>query len=395
MIFLRRPDSGRTSWVPGLRTVTVGAVLLIMVVPVPAAGQHIALDSIVRCATCRIEVGAPIVLQGEHEQGSITNLVHFLRVAHDGSIYFADRDFSDPSIQVHRPDGSLSALKIGRGGGGPGEFRFPSDLHINGDTLFVADQRQQRITAFHRTTGRVLYTLSNVPVRQGFLPLDDGRVVIGGAVSTRQTAGQPLHVYSGQRPGLTWERSFGLDEPILMPGDEPILSRRLARDAGTTFWAARSNAYHLELWDAATGRVLRSLKGERAWFRPWESASEVVELRRETPRPTILSSMARGPDGLLWVVFSRARPKTVREWRAAFDTETGMVDGMGAPVRDTRLLFETVVEVIDPAAGVVLARHVFQDLKSTLAGPSVLYGSWIDEQGLPRAEVVPLRLVRR
>jgi hypothetical protein len=105
-----------------------------------------------------------------------------IHVAPDGRTYVLDAQ--ELQVRVFDPDGRLVA-SIGRRGSGPGEFQFPRAFGLLGDTLWVNDLMNQRLTFFSRS-GELLGTVPSrgVPIDVGdppvrltahpSLPLPDG-----------------------------------------------------------------------------------------------------------------------------------------------------------------------------------------------------------------------------
>jgi hypothetical protein len=93
-------------------------------------------------------------------------------VDRDGNVYVLEA--SVPEIRVYTPDGTL-VRRIGKRGGGPGEFESPPRFGVFGDTVWSVDTRADRITLFDRS-GAVLSTgkVDPVPVR---LPASYGHVL--------------------------------------------------------------------------------------------------------------------------------------------------------------------------------------------------------------------------
>jgi hypothetical protein len=89
-------------------------------------------------------------------------------VAADGRLFVGE--LQDVQIRVYSPDGRL-LHRIGRRGGGPGEFQGMPRFGVSGDTLWTYDQSAGRITLFD-TRGVVL---STGPTQGEPITLADGR----------------------------------------------------------------------------------------------------------------------------------------------------------------------------------------------------------------------------
>jgi hypothetical protein len=112
-------------------------------------------------------------------------------VGPDGRIYIAQAQ--DNNIRVHDARGAFIRT-IGRRGGGPGEFEGMGPPLWRGDTLYISDFRQRRVTMFS-PDGELLKTLSVVVNTQPpFLPggvtrmLDDGSMLATLSVASAAVA---------------------------------------------------------------------------------------------------------------------------------------------------------------------------------------------------------------
>jgi len=365
---------------------------LLLSIVVIAAGVHLTtgasltaqpvihIDSVPSCDFCRIEFGDPIRLQGEFEDGSLRNAGPVLQGA-NGRIYMF-YEGSRSYIDVFAPDGRRTGLQIGREGDGPDEFRSLSHIRVDGDTLRTYDLQRQRRSDFDGRTLELIRTV-RLPSNQNALVFEDGRTVLGGGIGTREAAGYPMHVYDSAGD---WLRSFGVEVPTLLPGMELSLWRSLAPEEGFRFWAARLNEYRIELWDAE-GTLYRTLVGERSWFESW--AQYETERSRVRPPQTTLFRLSVDEEGLLWILFI----VPADNWADAVSSD---VDERGRlrliPGRPYRT---TLLEVVDPDAGELLASHRFEPNRSvSFASPGALAVLWRDELELPRGHLIPFRLVQ-
>ena len=81
-----------------------------------------------------------------------------IAVLHDGSILVSDRS---GMIREFSPAGE-HVRSVGRRGSGPGEFEWPSSIHVYGDTIAVFDGQLDRFTELS-TTGELLGTVPLSP----------------------------------------------------------------------------------------------------------------------------------------------------------------------------------------------------------------------------------------
>jgi hypothetical protein len=203
--------------------------------PTGAAQPVLTSDSASRCSSCRIELGPPIRLTGEFEDGALLNTAAVIRYSQSGQIYV--RYTSNGSeIYLHRADGGFAGRRVGRRGSGPGEFQHIKHLHTTDTSLIAFDWLQTRLTEIDTRTYAVLRTLI-IPDHHRLGLLDDGSLVLSGSIARRESAGFPLHVYA---PDGRWQRSLGASEPVLRPGSEVALVRAL-HPAGVLVQRERDN----------------------------------------------------------------------------------------------------------------------------------------------------------
>ena len=248
----------------GMRHGLVVVALSLASVQAGARGltQQSVVDSAVACTACRLDVSSPIRLRGVVD-GGLPNTAAVVQRAADGTLYVVyDGEYS--SIVAHRADGVFAGQRFGRRGGGPAEYSRIKHAVLTADTIRAFDYLLSRRTDINRVSGALIRTVP-FPDHARLIVLADGRTVLGGSIRSRSTAGQPLHIFDSTGK---WQRSWGVNNPALHPGLGPLLSRRMAPVAGTTFWAAPVNEYRLELWNA-DGALLRSLVAPRAWFPRW------------------------------------------------------------------------------------------------------------------------------
>jgi hypothetical protein len=94
----------------------------------------------------------------------------------DGSVYVADA--FRHVVHVFDDRGRRRA-EFGRPGSGPGDLKNPGALSLLGDTLFVVNMDEGRVTGFDRTTGRRLADFA--VTSRGVLP-QGGRALLQGVI---------------------------------------------------------------------------------------------------------------------------------------------------------------------------------------------------------------------
>ena len=94
----------------------------------------------------------------------------------DGSLYVIEQQ--DNEVRVYDAQGTL-VRRFGRQGEGPGEFLFPSQLGVVGDTLWVTDLRLQRLSLF-TTSGEFLKSFSPPPTPLTLASNINAMLTVGG-----------------------------------------------------------------------------------------------------------------------------------------------------------------------------------------------------------------------
>lgn len=126
-------------------------------------------------------LGAPTVTigggEGEDQEFSFISFAHR---AGDGRIVLADNQDQGTRVLVYGPDGTFTR-RVGRAGGGPGEFGNARVLGAQGDTLVIYDFMSARVTRMD-LTGKLIGTaeLSRLgPLKVGMVSgvLGDGRIL--------------------------------------------------------------------------------------------------------------------------------------------------------------------------------------------------------------------------
>lgn len=273
--------------------------------------------------------------------------------------------------------------RLGRGGDGPGEYRSASVVLVGaGDTIHVIDQIG-RITALDPSSFDVVHT-----TRLSFSPdwsalrFANGTYVINGSARDPDKIGFPLHRVSVEGNII---RSFGDDDPFLRPGETHRLIRWLAKSGGGRLWSVPfTHEYAIELWDTTRVRVAR-LERDVDWFKPYDQYWLPTLDRAPAPRIMGIWQDARG---YVWTIVHVGRP----QWRRGLGTGIRLEGQMAYPITDEQRVYDTVVEVIDPAAGVVVASQRLPETIDLVVQPNLVAAVREAPSGWLYLEILTVRL---
>lgn len=262
---------------------------------------------------------------------------------------FATTGFGEPFVvNLFDRTGKLVG-HVGRRGEGPGEFSSPKQAVIGpADSIWVLDRTLRRLQVFGSQSQYTrLMSVARVSAL-GFTVLGNGTAVVAGHSSTAAAAGFPLHSIRGGEPD---SHPFGEPEPAMTPDRLAWLRRSIGPTAdGNGLWSARVNKYEVSLLDSA-GRTTRVFDVAPNWFAPWETNQLPVY---EATRPTIIGVQS-APDGRVLVYIAT----TARGFRPAQRKSAAGGETVLPPLGDILKNFDTVVEVLDPSPGRIVAREVF------------------------------------
>lgn len=210
------------------------------------------------------------------------------------------------------------------------------------------------------------------PVRTVALPVApwDAVILPGSRIAlTPATFGAPLPWLLLDGEGRTIREIGEPDSTIPTP-------RRIIAGLDNTVWTlAMTHQWRLEHWDL-DGNLLARLTAPPSWFVPHD------ELRAPSPEQAPLPAVQDGwvdTAGRLWVVGKVADAN----WQ---DGIGATIDG-ASPISDPDRAYDTVVDVLDPVTGAVIAEGRFDPAYPFMAEPGVLMRVITGESGWHRAEL--------
>lgn len=162
-------------------------------------------------------------------------------------------DVSEGRVLAIKPDGTIGA-SYGKKGQGPGEFQLPGNAVTVGDSLFVIDNAQRRVSVFLLSSRKFVRSFT-LQVPRADLMLLKGQLY---AVSIDEKSFTPLGVIASDgkivsREGVIPE--FGVKNPMLVGplGKVAVASR------GNEMWSASELSQSLLAWNRGTTALSREL----------------------------------------------------------------------------------------------------------------------------------------
>jgi hypothetical protein len=324
-----------------------------------------------RCPACTVQITRELTITGEdtEEYGGVTRA--WLKRDSRG-LHYTMTSFA-PGVLIYDERGRFVRV-MGRLGEGPGEFRGVNTLHVgSGDTLHLFDFALRRYQVFSPSHEFVRGHRVDV-IPRNVLELRPGHLVVDFNRGERSAFGLPLHVI--QDSAVVF--SFGGRDALVATGrpEGAALARALTRASDSTFWAARWGEYLLEEWDL-TGRLLTRMSRRVDWMEraPLGSPGAAVN-------PSC-SHLTRDETGLLWLLCWVRRP----DWEElSYEAPSGLA---GQTTRVSRTgsrydLFESILEVIDPERGEIVASARLPQYILGFLGDGRAYTYEQDELGVGR-----------
>jgi hypothetical protein len=316
--------------------------LFALVAALPQSPRALEIAEDVACAPCRIvvrgigPVGGKQPLTFDPEFNAITAVAVDARgrlmvgPTHDGFAVFDIRAQRTRNVAMDGPS------------------RHGGIAHIRatvGDSLLVVDIDNWLVSVL---SPRYEYVRSlRMPgFSEDFLPLPDGSMLSNIVSRDVDLAGVPL--FRTTSAG-TLAEAFGADSFVFTQAHTNVVRRRLGTAMAGFFWAAHRDRYEIELWSSSVQHI-RTIRRRVSWFPPGTRDQLLVA---DEGRPgTRIESVEQDSVGRLFVVISTA----VAGWQPTFWQGQDRPSERPVPPHATlHPFFDTILEVIDPAAGTVLA----------------------------------------
>lgn len=255
---------------------------------------------------------------------------------------------------------------LGTLGDGPNEFRSPQSVLVAGDSAWILDAVLRRATVV-AGTGQLAQSFPWQRVASSAFRQDDGSWVVAGGTSTRRS--MALVSDSG-----VVQQEFG-------DSTGPYGTRRFLVRDGKRFWSAPSlHRLRFEEWSGPDS-LLRVIEPVTEHFPPYERLQFPTDDRPPSPslRGFWLDSLSR-----IWAVVEVPAPN----WRSGFGAaRVGEGGQTYLPMKDPNHVYSSVILVIEPSTGHIVAERVMEGWFYWVVEPFVLLRSEQDAEGWYRAEL--------
>ena len=272
--------------------------------------------------------------------------------------------------------------QVGRGGAGPGEFRFIGAMAASDRGIEIFDNLMLRWSTYDLDL-TFRGSRPNPAQARSVVALKNGRAVIGAIVRTPNAIGQTLHLVDSAG-NLT--RSFGAPGVPGTSGPTNLFVRNVFRDdADDTFWSSNRTAYVFEKCSAV---ALSCVTYERTvkWFVP--HASALTPSREKPPVPIFVGAHPDGPR-YLWTL--TLVPDS--NWASALEQVPGTRTADGLRIAEPDKYWDTIIERIDLTSRAAVISLRIDAALLNFAGPSLAFASRETAEGVPKIEVVRLKFV--
>ncbi len=344
-------------------------------VRVMTMGDTVVIDSTNACQECTIVAEHILTLGGAQDSVAVYGIPPLVRSKHHASYYLIT--MPPTQIAVYDSAGVLKHL-IGRSGRGPGEFTTLTRIVIGpSDSVLALDDFGRRASIFDPSDSFIRSFVLKVAQTAASSAhwLADGSFLVGGLTLAEGRAGFPLHRLNPEGDVV---RSFGAYPAVYDPAYD-VRGMRRSTIRHDTLWATRIDRYAIDVL-SLDGDHLRTLIRRAPWF-PDRERTPSGPWGTYLP-PPYMEDLSFDADGNLWVVMVLGRP----EWVP--DKQVDYVSGA------RREYWRTLIEVLDPKSGRLIARTFMDQFCDGFTEPGVIYTHREDEQGDVVYDIWDIALVR-
>lgn len=275
--------------------------------------------------------------------------------------------FTPGVLVVFDAEGNLEEF-VDRPGRGPGEFSRVSRMAIGStDEILLFDDRVS-VFASDLTFMRTV----RAPTRVGALTVSSSGEITVLSVLLDGSRSPRLHTFGPEGELL---RSFAPAPRPLSGDDRNEAAGALAPDDDGGIWMAVHPRYELTRY--VDGDAVQQIRRRVEWYQPWRGFDPQTTIT--TPPQPRVGTIWVDEEGLLWTASWIQDPA----WEAPRDESLAEED----PSR----IWDTMVEVLDPASGELVAQRRFDD-QMWLMTNGLAYSTRVDVVGRVLLDIVALTI---
>lgn len=363
----------------------IAVATLLVLHPDPGSGQALPVDVVVpdevSCASCTISVRRVLTFGGRDGPDLVVGYPIVADVDPQGRYWLLADTGPQWDLRLYDRDGS-GLGPLARQGSGPGELRYVTGIVAVGDSMYVIDMGNGRVTVYDPDLVYVrdfpLHHDAAFPVYLG-----GGQIVVNGRMQTPERVGLPLHLFTTDGEPV---RAFGSvtgeyrsDLPHLMFRKITPSRRRNA------VWSAWEYQYVLEEWNIS-GDLERRIVRDAPWFPPVALPAPTSD---DNPPPTGFRALRHDTTGVLWTAVLVAAPDYHRGLGESVRGEGGLTYNL---INNVSALYDTVIEAIDPDSGRVIARRRIRAVVLYWLGDGEALAYRQTEDGVPIVDILRVEL---
>jgi hypothetical protein len=372
------------------RLAPLGAALLglaVLALAARAVDAQVSIPDAPTCPTCAIDVRVSMRFGAEDGPAALPQNAGRIAVDSRGRYWLFF--FSTPPLIFDRDGRFVQA--VGRKGAGPGEFQYPRTGVAVGDSVVVFDLN--RAVVFGPDLQLVRSIRTPTDSRQIAALRWPTNVLFNAEIGRARTGVWPMHLLQMSGAQAEVVRSFGVGStPFFSDDSLDLVQHRFSNIEAGTVWSVEHVRYRLTRWDE-TGKVLASFARSPSWLPGVSSSSPGGPNRAPS---SAIDAITTDANGYVWV-FTRVGKSTWREAWVEVRRRTGPLPARGESsegVPEMSALYETIVEVIDPATARVVARRTVDRLFLGTVDRGRVISSAETAAGAPIVEIVSVELRR-
>ena len=315
------------------------------------------------CQQCRITIAPAVSLNMNGRNSKLSTPPISIVANSRGDILIARGEDGPPLVFDQN---GMFLRSVGRTGSRPGQYKAASEITIGPrDTVFIMDRATGSVTVLDPRY-ELVRSAPGAPGSFSFtLSGDTTALIINASVPDPERFGNALH--SLDLNG-NYMKSFAAPEGAMLPGAMyPQMRWLTPRKNGGVWSITAMGRYEIEHW-SSDGRLMSRLVRQPPWFPSSQNPQRTF--RVESPRSPINMSITEDSLGYLWIITLVADSRWQEGVRA--NQRNGEEHIPFVEILDFDRTNDSVVEIIDPRTGTLVASQRFEQMWYRFAAPNLI-----------------------